>query len=93
MLGQSTDEAAGHFMLDSHHLALLDRFVARARRQARRSGRQFTGVMVKLDSNQPISVHAADLVPLVLGSEPCTAGETRMCDRRPGLLPVSSAPR
>ena len=72
MLGKSIDEAEGsHFMLDSHHLALLDRFVARARRQARRSGRQFTGVIVKIDASQPISVHATDLGPLMLGSAPC----------------------
>jgi hypothetical protein len=87
MVGQSNDEAAAHFMLDSHHLALLDRFVARARRQARHSGRQFTGVMVKLDANRPISVHAADLVPLMLGSAPCTTGETARCDRRPAFTP------
>jgi hypothetical protein len=74
MHGKSIDEvAAADFLLDSHHLALLDRFVARARRQAKRNGRQFNGVMVKIDSSQPISVHAADLVPLLLGSAPSSA--------------------
>lgn len=71
MFGQSVDEAAAaHFMLDSHHLALLDRFIARARRQAKCSGRQFTGVRVEIDSTRPVSVHAADLAPLVLELEP-----------------------
>jgi hypothetical protein len=70
MLEHSIDEAAAvHFMLDSHHLALLDRFVARARRHARRSGRQFTGVVVEVDVSRPVSVHAADLAPLVLELE------------------------
>jgi hypothetical protein len=75
MIGQSIDEAeTTHFMLDSHHLALLDRFVARAQRQARRSGRQFTGVMVEIDSTRPLSVRAAELAPLMLALEPGVAG-------------------
>ena len=70
MLGQSSDEAsAAHFILDSHHLAALDRFVAHARRHARRSGRQFTGVVVEIEPNRPVSVHGADLPPLVLRLE------------------------
>ena len=83
MVGQSIDEtaAAAHFMLDSHHLALLDRFVARARRQATHSGRQFTGVMVAIDPTQPVSVSAADMEPLVLGIELCAARETGMPTR------------
>jgi hypothetical protein len=82
MVGQSIDEAsAAHFMLDSHHLALLDRFVARARRHAKQSGRQFTGVMVAIDQTQPVSVSAADMEPLVLGIEACVAGETAMPTR------------
>ena len=64
------EASAAHFMLDSHHLALLDRFVARARRHARRSGRPFTGVVVEIDPTRPVSVHAADLNSLVLGVEP-----------------------
>jgi hypothetical protein len=88
MLGQSIDETtATHFMLDSHHLALLDRFIARARRQATRSGRQFTGVMVKIDSSRPISVHAAELPPLVLGSQPSIAAETASGHHRPVFTP------
>jgi hypothetical protein len=87
MLGQSIDEAAAHFMLDSHHLALLDRFIARARRQAQHGGRQFTGVMVKIDSSRPISVHAAELAPLVLGSGPCIAAETAGDHGRPVFTP------
>jgi hypothetical protein len=70
MLRQSLDEASPvQFMLDSHHLAVLDRFVARARRHARRSGRQFTGVMVEIEPNRPVSVHGNDLEPLVLSLE------------------------
>jgi hypothetical protein len=94
MLGQTIDEtAAAHFMLDSHHLALLDRFVARARRQAQRGGRQFTGVMLQIDSSRPISVHAPELEPLELGLEPCIAGETARYDRgRADLRAVTSAP-
>jgi hypothetical protein len=70
MLRQSIDEgSAVQFMLDSHHLAVLDRFVARARRHARRRGRQFTGVVVEIEPNRPVSFHAADLEPLVLKLE------------------------
>jgi hypothetical protein len=70
MPGQSIDEAsAAHFMRDSHHLAMLDRVVARARRNARRSGRPFTGVVVEIGPNRPVSVRGADLEPLVLGLE------------------------
>jgi hypothetical protein len=75
MVGQPINDAAGsQFMLDSHHLALLDRFVARARRQAKRSGRPFSGVMVEIDSTRPVSVHAAELAPLMLALEPRVAG-------------------
>jgi hypothetical protein len=56
------------FVLDAQHLAMLDRFVARARRQARRRGREFAGVVVEVDPAQPVSVTAADLAPLILGS-------------------------
>jgi hypothetical protein len=77
MFGQSVDEtSAVQFTLDSHHLALLDRFVARARRHAQRTGRQFTGVVVEVDPTRPISVQAADLPPMMLGLEACIAGET-----------------
>ena len=70
MLGQAIDEASvAQFMLDSNHLAMLDRFVARARRQARHDGRQFAGVVVEIDARGPLSVHAADLESLVLGLE------------------------
>jgi hypothetical protein len=95
MLGQTIDEAAAaHFMLDSQHIALLDRFVARARRQAQRGGRPFTGVMLQIDSSRPVTVHAPDLEPLELGLEPCLAGETACYDRRRAdLRPVASAPR
>jgi hypothetical protein len=82
MLGHSIDEAPpAHFMLDSHHLAMLDRFVARARRHATHSGRRFTGVMVALDPTQPVRVSAADMEPLVLGIEACVAFETAMSTR------------
>jgi hypothetical protein len=65
--GRSIDEAsAAQFTLDSRHLAMLDRFLARARRHARRNGRQFTGVVVEIDPTRPVRVHAADLEPLVL---------------------------
>jgi hypothetical protein len=57
---------AAHFTLDSHHLALLDRFVARARRDARRNEQEFAGVVIELDSARPV-VHALNLEPLVLG--------------------------
>jgi hypothetical protein len=79
MVGQSINEAsAAHFMIDSHHLAMLDRFVARARRHAMHSGREFTGVMVAIDPTQPVSVSAAEMEPLVLGIEACVARETAM---------------
>jgi hypothetical protein len=82
MGGQSIDEtAAAHFMLDSHHLAMLDRFVARARRHATHSGRQFTGVMVEIDPTRPVRVSAAGVEPLVLGIEACVARDTAMPTR------------
>jgi hypothetical protein len=61
--------SAAHFMLDSHHLALLDRFVARARRHARHNGRQFAGVVIEIDPSRPLRVHAADQTSLALGLE------------------------
>ena len=67
MLGHTIDEAAAHFTLDTHHLAMLDRFVARARRDARRSGRPFHGVTVEVDPVRPVRVHATGLEPLSLG--------------------------
>jgi hypothetical protein len=80
MLKQPCDEATtALFMLDSHHLAMLDRFVARARRHARRNGRQFTGVALRMDPFRRVSVDAADLVPLVLqlGDKPSPVGVHR----------------
>jgi hypothetical protein len=67
---RTPDLSPAHFMLDSHHLAMLDRFVASAQRHARRSGRQFAGVVLEIDPNRPVSVQAAGLEPLVLGLEP-----------------------
>jgi hypothetical protein len=64
--GVSDRAPAAHFSLDSHHLAILDRFVARARRHARRSGRPFTGVVIEIDQIRSVSVHAAGLDSLVL---------------------------
>ena len=49
------------FILDSHHLAILDRFVAQARRRARHRGREFTGIVVEIQADGPISVRAAEL--------------------------------
>jgi hypothetical protein len=66
MLGHTVDEAAAQFRLDSHHLAMLDRFLARARRDARRSGRQFDGVMVEVEPGTPVRVRAAGQEPLIL---------------------------
>src|ERR1700679_490909 len=66
-LGGISDRApAAHFSLDSHHLAILDRFVARARRHARGSGRPFTGVVIEIDQIRSVSVHAAALESLLL---------------------------
>jgi hypothetical protein len=61
MLRHGIDETpAARFMLDSRHLAMLDRLVASARRSARHSGRQFAGVVVEVGPNQSVSVHADD---------------------------------
>jgi hypothetical protein len=65
---------AAQFSLDSHHLAVLDRFVARARRHARGAGRPFTGVVVVIDNVQSVSVHAAGLESLVLKEPPARGG-------------------
>jgi hypothetical protein len=73
----STDEASvARFTLDSGHLAMLDRFIARASRHARRNGRQFSGVVVEIDTTRPVRIHAADLEPLVLRPEPCITAHT-----------------
>ena len=64
--GTVDEVPATHFTLDSHHLALLDRFVARARRDARRNEQDFAGVVIELDSSWPV-VQALNLQPLVLG--------------------------
>ena len=63
--GTVDEVRATHFTLDSQHLALLDRFVARARRDARRNEQDFAGVVIELDSAWPV-VHALNLQPLVL---------------------------
>lgn len=55
-----------HFVLDSHHLAMLDRFVARARRDAGRSEQDFRGVVVEIGPAWAV-VYAPNLEPLVLG--------------------------
>jgi hypothetical protein len=64
--GISDRAPSAHFSLDSHHLAVLDRFVARARRHARGSGRPFTGVVIEIDQIRSVSVHAAGLESLLL---------------------------
>jgi hypothetical protein len=64
--GRSDRAPTACFSLDSHHLAVLDRFVARARRHARGSGRPFTGVVIEIDRIRSVSVHAAGLESLVL---------------------------
>jgi hypothetical protein len=61
--------STARFVLDSHHLAVLDRFVAHARRQARRHGREFRGVVVEVAPSRLVTVDAADLAPLLLGAE------------------------
>ena len=66
LAGMSDRAPAARFSLDSHHLAVLDRFVARARRHARGTGRPFTGVVLEIDQIQSVSVHAAGLESLVL---------------------------
>ena len=65
----SRESCPTQFVLDAQHLAVLDRFIARARRQARRRGREFAGVVVEVDPTRPVSVSAEDLAPLILGSE------------------------
>jgi hypothetical protein len=80
MLEQEIDEAAGvRFMLDSHHLAKLDRFVACAQRRARHSGRQFAGVVVEVGLDRPVSVHAAEIKSLVLVPASFAPGTRRPC--------------
>jgi hypothetical protein len=72
MLEHGIDEApAVRFMLDSHHLAKLDRFIACAQRRARHSGRQFAGVVVEVGLDRPVNVHAADVKSLVLMPASC----------------------
>jgi hypothetical protein len=64
--GGSSPAPAAHFSLDSYHLTVLDRFVARARRHARHSGRPFTGVVIEIDHFRSLRVHAVGLESLVL---------------------------
>lgn len=66
-LGQPVDvAAAAHFTLDSHHLAVLDRFIARARRHAGRHDHEFRGVVVHINPGRSVSVHGAHQESLVL---------------------------
>jgi hypothetical protein len=69
-VGPSIDAVATvRFMLDTHHLATLDRFVARARRHAKHTGLQFTGVVLEIHPRRPVSVHAVGLEPLTLATQ------------------------
>lgn len=60
------DVSVARFTLHAHHLSLLDRFVAQARRRASRDGAEFAGVAVEIDTAGTVSVHAANRAPLVL---------------------------
>jgi hypothetical protein len=65
--GLADEPAAVQFVLDSHHLARLDRLVAHARRQARRRGHEFTGVVIEVVPARPGGGGVADLAPRGLG--------------------------
>lgn len=63
---EDEDVAVARFMLHSHHLAKLDRFIAQARRRAMRGSGEFAGVTVEIDAAGTVSVHAASGEPLVV---------------------------
>jgi hypothetical protein len=65
--GRAAGGPRAQFVLDSHHLAILDRFVAHARRQARREGRAFAGIVIEIDPTSAASISVADYEPLELG--------------------------
>ncbi|MBV9194403.1 MAG: hypothetical protein JO168_09680 [Solirubrobacterales bacterium] len=54
------------FALRSHHLVKLDRFLAEARRHAKRSGEEFAGVALAVDPAGAVSLSTAGLEPLLL---------------------------
>jgi hypothetical protein len=67
VLARAGDEVSvARFTLHSHQLAKLDRFVAQARRHATRSRGKFSGVTIEIDPAGAVTVHAANLEPLVL---------------------------
>jgi hypothetical protein len=63
------DVRTARFLLHSHHLAKLDRYLAQAQRHATRSGGQFAGVAVEVDRAGTLSLYAAGLERLVLCPE------------------------
>lgn len=58
--------SVARFTLHPHHLLRLDRYVAQARRHATRSGGEFAGVAVEIDTAGAVTAYAAGLEPLVL---------------------------
>lgn len=77
------------FVLDAHHLAMLDRFLARARRYAVRADLHFSGVTLQIDPTGAVSVAAAGLESLVLARPSVAMGD----DEGPPLIPVASFSR
>lgn len=83
------EEQARCFVLDAHHLAMLDRFLARARRHAGRADLHFPGVTLEIDPTGAVSVAAAGLEPLVLAHPSAAMGD----DVGLPLIPAASFSR
>jgi hypothetical protein len=74
------------FVLDTHHLAMLDRFLARARRYAGGADLHFPGVTLEIDPTGGVSVAAAGLQPLVLAHPSVAMGDDVGPPLTPGVV-------
>lgn len=75
-LSERIDEGpAMCFVLDTHHVAMLDRFLARARRYARLADLPFPGVTLEIAPTGLVSISAIGLEPLVLASPAAAIGD------------------
>jgi hypothetical protein len=62
---------AGHerlagFTLHGRHIARLDRFLGQARRAARRAEQEFEGVIVEINGQGTVTVHAPGMTSILL---------------------------
>jgi hypothetical protein len=62
-----TDEPlAAEFTLNVQHIGKLDRFIGQAQRAAVLAEREFEGVLIEVDAEGTVSVHAAGIRSMLL---------------------------